>query len=140
MTEPAADPLRGLAELLDRVGQTLRAEDTAAARSDAAVQVDQLRALIAGVDQVPPAASPAVFDLARIAEALRVIAESLRAPTSANEAEARRVLAELQATLGPLAVRTPLRDEAAEREHYRLKARAAMDDYFREHPIKPFKP
>jgi hypothetical protein len=140
VTAPADDPLRALAELIGRVGQTLRADDTAAARAEAAAQVDQLRELVASVDRARPAGSPAVFDLARVGEALRVIARSLQMPTSANEAEVRQVLAELQAALGPLAGGAPARDEAAEREHYRLQARAAMDDYFREHPIKPFKP
>ena len=42
--------------------------------------------------------------------------------------------------MGPLASLDPPRDEAAERERIRQNARSAMDDYFREHPIKPMKP
>jgi hypothetical protein len=127
------DLLRALAELGGRIVQALRTGDADAARTEAATQIDRLREMVAGFERARPAVA-AVVDLARIGEALGVVAQALRTP--GREAEASQALAELQAAAG----RAPARDEAAEREHYREKARAAMDDYFRQHPIKPFKP
>ena len=139
MTEHA-DLLRALAELAGRVAQTVREGDAATARAQAAAQVDQLCALIAGAERTRPAGGPAPFDLARVGDALRAVADRLRAPISAGDAGALQAVAELQAAIAPLAGRRAAHNEAAEREHYRQKARAAMDEYFRQHPNKPFKP
>jgi hypothetical protein len=110
------------------------------ARADAAAQVDRLRELIASVDRSRPARSVAPVDFARIADALRALAEHLRAPTLAGEAGAATAIAELQAAMGPLAPREPPRDIAAIREHHRQRARSAMTDHFRRNPHRPFKP
>jgi hypothetical protein len=130
--DPSARPL---ADLIARVAQTLRAGDDPAARADAAAQVEQLRELVAQVDRGRPAGSPALFDLA-----LQGFAEWLRAPTSANEAYAEQAIASLRAAMAPLVPWDPAGDDTADRERYRRDARAAMDDYFRDHPIKPMKP
>ena len=132
--------LGALAELLGKVTETLRGGDTPEARTDAAAQVDQLRELVAGAGRAIPAGAPAGFDLARLGEALRAIAEALRTGGD-READVARALDELQAATGlPLRPAHPGRDDAAEREHYRKQASAAMDEYFRAHPHKPFKP
>ena len=138
MTVQAMDPLRALAALLGRIEQILRTEDAASARADAAAVVDQLRELVARSDRARPASSAALFDFARIGDALRVLAECLRAPGLAGDAST--AIAALQAALGPLALRAPARDVVAIREHHRQRARAAMSDYFRRNPHKPFKP
>jgi hypothetical protein len=141
MTDTADDPLRALADLLASVAGTLRGEDTPETRADAAAQVDRLRELVAHTDRTRPAGGrgAALFDLARVGDALRQFAEALRAPTTGNTAAAMQAITDLQSAMG-LTPRPALRDDAAEREHYRLKARAAMDEHFRQHPLKPFKP
>jgi hypothetical protein len=143
MTEPADASLRGLAELVARVtqslGQTLRAGDDAAARTQAAAEVEQLRELAAAAERMRPSGTPAVVDGALLTTALAVFAEWLRAPTPASEARAQQAIAELQAVFGPLVGATASAEDA-QREQYRQNARAAIDDYFRANPIKPFKP
>lgn len=130
--------LRALSDLVGQVAQTLRAEDDTAARTRAASQVDQLCDLIAGLDagldRAPLPGIAAMLDLAQVREALRRFADSLRAPT--GEAGAERTISDLQAMLGPLAGRAPVHDDARERERYRQQASAAIDEYFRDHPIK----
>jgi hypothetical protein len=129
-----------LVELLGRLLQILHSEDTATARAESAAQCDQLRELVASVDRSWPAGSVALIDFARVGDALLVLAERLRSPTLAGEADGAAAIAELRAALGPLAPHEPVRDVAAIRAYHRQKARAAMDDHFRRHPRKPFKP
>jgi hypothetical protein len=147
MTEPNAS-LRGLAELVARVvqrlgqslGQAVRDGDDAAARTQAAADVDQLRELAAAADRMRPPGTPAVLDGALLTTALAEFAEWLRAPTPASEARAQQAIAELQAVFGPLVGAATASAEDAQREQYRRDARAAIDDYFRANPIEPFKP
>jgi hypothetical protein len=144
MTEPidhagAGAPLREVAELVARVAENLQAGDDAAVRAQAAADIERLQTFIAQVEQTAQAGLPG-FDLAQIGEAIRLLAEWLRAPTAASEASAQRGFAELQATLGPLLGWEPARDAAARRAHFRQEARTSMDNYFRDHPIKPMKP
>ena len=142
MTDPADDPsLRPLAELMARVTQTLRAGDNPSARVQAAADVDQLRELAAAAaDRHRAAGAPALFDAARVTAALGTFAEWLRAPTAANEASAQHAIVELQRLFGPLVAAAAAPDDAARREQYRQNARTAIDDYFRDNPIKPIKP
>ena len=139
MTEPADASLRALAELVARVTETLRTGDNPAAREQAAADVEQLRELAAAADRQRPPGAPVVFDLTRLTTALAVFVEWLRAPSPTSEARAQQAIAEIQAIFGPLGAST-VRDDAAQRDEYRQNARAAIDDYFRDNPIKPFKP
>ena len=170
MTAPADELLPSLADLLGQVAQTLRsggatdqptrdttdepsgkatrdAGDAAAGRSTAANQVDQLRALLARADAARPPGSPPLFDAAQLGDALAQLADALRASGGARQGEqptqqqtdALAAITQLRAAMGPRPGAAP-RDEAAEREHYRQNASAAMDEYFRQHPHKPFKP
>jgi hypothetical protein len=136
MTDALDPALRGVAELVVRVARTLQAGDDASGRAQAAAEVAQLQAVIAQTAQ------PSIpgFDLVQIGEALRLLAEWLRAPTSASEANAERAFAELRATMGPLVGWEPPGEDAARGAQYRQQARTAIDDYFRDHPIKPMKP
>ena len=140
MTEPSrppdpADPaIRALGELIARVAEALRAGgDDAAVRTQAAVEVERLRAIVgeAGAQRVPG------FDLAAIARALRVFAAWLAAPTPENEAAAERAMSDLAATVGPLVGWDPAREDAARRAQYRREARAALDEIFGGKPEKP---
>ena len=140
MTEPADPSLRALADLVARVTQTLRAGDDPAAREQAAADVDQLRELAAAAERQRAPGAPAVFDVTRLTAALAVFADWLRAPTAAREAQAQQAMADLQLLFGPLLAPAAARDDAAQRDQYRQDARAAIDDYFRDNPIKPFKP
>jgi hypothetical protein len=81
-----------------------------------------------------------VLDAARLTTALAAFADWLRAPTPAGEARAQQAIAELRAVFGPLVGAATASAEDAQREQYRQDARAAIDDYFRDNPIKPFKP
>lgn len=136
MTSEIDATLRALSDLVGQVAQTLRADDDATARARAASQVDQLRDVLAGLGRGPLPGIAAMFDLAQIREALGKFAASLRAPATEAETEAERAISDLQAMLGPLAGGDPARDDARDREHYRQQASAAIDDYFRDHPIK----
>jgi len=142
MTEPADASLRALAELVARVAQTLRAGDTPAAREHAAADVEQLRELAAAAEHQRAAGAPALFDVARLTAALGAFADWLRAPTAAGEGRAQQAIAELQAIFAPLggSLAGPAPDEAAQRDEVRQNARAAIDDYFRDHPIEPIEP
>jgi hypothetical protein len=140
MTEPADPSLRTLAELVARVTQTLRAGDDPAAREQAAADVDQLREVASAADRQRAPGVPAAFDVTRLTAALAVFADWLRAPTPAREAQAQQAMADLQLLFGPLLAPAAARDDAAQRDQYRQDARAAIDDYFRDNPIKPFKP
>lgn len=142
MTDEVAPQARALAELVARVAQTLQAGggDDAAARTQAAADVEQLQAIVAATEQQRAPGSPAGlagFDLAQIGDALRVFTAWLRTPSAANEAEAERAMAELQVTLGPLVGWDPGREDAARRAQYRQEARAALDEIFRDKPTKP---
>jgi hypothetical protein len=143
MTDEVVPQARALAELVARVAQTLSAGggggDDAAARTQAAAEVEQLQAIVADTERQRVPGSPAGlgFDLAQLGDALRVFTAWLRAPSAANEAEARRAMAELQATLGPLVGWDPEREDAARRAQYRQEARAALDEIFRDKPAKP---
>jgi hypothetical protein len=141
MTDEVEPPARALAELVARVAQTLLAGgEDAAARTQAAADVEQLQAIVAATERQRAPGSPAGlggFDLAQIGDALRVFTAWLRAPSAANEAEAERAMAELQATLGPLVGWDPGREDAARRAQYRQEARAALDEIFRDKPGKP---
>jgi hypothetical protein len=150
VTPPAADDLLpSLAELLGQIAQTMRggATDPAAGRAAAATQVDQLRALLARAGTTSPPGSPPLFDATQLGDALGRLADALRAsggeppsqPPNQQETDALAAITQLRAAMGPRAGAAP-RDGAAEREHYRQKASAAMDEYFRQHPHKPFKP
>jgi hypothetical protein len=140
MTDSADASLRALADLVARVTQTLRAGDTPAARTAAAATVEQLRELAGVAERQRPPGTPAVFDAARLTTALAAFADWLRAPTPASEARAQQAMAELQAVFGPLVGAATAGAEEAQREQYRQDARAAIDDYFRANPIKPFRP
>jgi hypothetical protein len=140
MTEPADPSLRALATLVARVAHTLQAGDDPAARVQAAADVEQLRELAAAADRQRAPGAPALFDAVRVSEALGLFADWLHSPTGAGEARARQAMTELQVTMGPLVGAAPARDDPGEREHHRREARAALDDYFREHPIAPAKP
>jgi len=119
-----------LADLIARIARTLQAGDDAAARTKAAREVDELRAAVAGAaPERAPGALPGL-DLARLADALRVLGEWLRAPTPANEVQAERAMADLQLELGPRLGWDPDREDCARREQYRREARAALDDIF----------
>jgi hypothetical protein len=140
MTDSTDASLRALADLVARVTQTLRAGDDPAARTQAAADVEQLRELAAAAERQRPPGTPAVFDAARLTAALAVFADWLRAPTPASEARAQQAMADLQVAFGPLVGAATASAEEAQREQYRQNARTAIDDYFRDNPIKPFKP
>ncbi len=138
MTDPAEPALRALGELIARVSEVMRAGgDDAAARTQAAADVDRLQAIVAETGERRMPGSPAGFDLAQISAALRVFAEWLRAPTSANEAGAERAMSELAVTVGPLVGWDPAREDAARRAQYRQEARAALDEIFADKREKP---
>lgn len=139
MPEPADTSLRALADLVARVTQTLQAGDNSAARSQAAADLEQLREVAAAADRQRAPGTPAVFDLTRLTTALALFAEWLRAPSPTTETRAQQAIAELHAIFDPLGAGTA-RDEAAQSDQYRQNARAAIDDYFRDNPIEPFKP
>jgi hypothetical protein len=139
MTEPADPSLRALATLVARVAQTLQGGDDPAARAQAAADVEQLREIAAAADRRRAPGAPALVDAARVSEALGVLVEWLRSPTDAGEARARNAMTDLQVTLGPLVGWSPAREDPAEREQHRRDARTALDDYFRDNPIKPVK-
>src|SRR5262249_18389518 len=101
MTDPIEPSVRALAELIARVAELLHAGgDDAAARAQAAADVEQMQAVVAQVQGTP--GNLAGGGIAQIAGALRVFAEWLRTPTSANEAKAERAMSELMVTVGPL--------------------------------------
>ena len=143
MTDEGGPEVRALAALVARVAQTLSAGgrgDDAAARTQAAAEVEQLQAIVAATAPPHAPGSPAGLggvDLAQIGDALRVFTAWLRAPSAANEAEARRAMAELQAALGPLVGWDPEREDAVRRAQYRQEARAALDEIFGAKPTKP---
>jgi hypothetical protein len=147
VTAPLApgDAARTLGELIARVAETVRGGDDPAARARAAGDVEQLRQLVAGLAGTLPgmraaasgAAGPGGFDLAQIDKALGLLADSLRAPTPANEAEAQRALGDLQAAFGPIVASNPAVDDAERRKQIRQDARSALDDYFASRPKKP---
>jgi len=167
VSEPGRPPLHALAELVGRVAQTLHGGADDAARARTAVDVAELQAIVGRVDHEAASASspfqapsvttpasrsspaapggardprgdlPAGLDLAQIADALRVFGDWLRAPTAAGEAEAERVMTDLQLALGPLIGWDPGREDAARRAQYRRGARAALDDIF---PVAGKKP
>jgi hypothetical protein len=145
MTDQAEPPARALAELVARIAQTLPAGGTsgdagAAARVQAAADVEELQAIVAQTARQRTPDSPARidgFDLAQVAGALRVFAEWLRTPTRANEAQAERAMSELQATMGPLVGWDPGREDAERRARYQREARATLDEIFRDKPEKP---
>jgi hypothetical protein len=153
VTDAAEPPTRALAELVARVARTLAAGgsggpagtggDDAAVRSQVAVEVEQLQAIVAQTEQQRAPGAPmglAGFDLAQVSGALAAFAEWLRTPTRASEAQAERAMAELQATLGPIVGWDPAREDAARRAQYRQEARATLDEIFRDKPDKPGKP
>ena len=137
MTDDAEPSLRVLAELIARIAGAMHAGgDDAAARTQAAADVDRLQALVGETEQRRSPGSPAGFDLAQVSAALRVFTEWLRTPTPANEARAERAMSELAATVGPLAGWDPAREDAAKRAQYRREARAALDEIFADKPKK----
>jgi hypothetical protein len=140
MTDSTDASLRALADLVARVTQSLRAGDSPSARTEAAAAVEQLRELAGAAERQRPPGTPAVFDAARLTTALAVFADWLRAPTPESEARAQQAIADLQAVFGPLVGAATASAEEAQRDRYRQDARAAIDDYFRDNPIKPFKP
>ena len=138
MTDAAEPSLRALGELIARVTEAMRTGgDDAAARTRAVADVEQLQAIVAETGERRAPGSPAGFDLAQVSAALRVFAEWLRTPTSANEAQAERAMSELAATVGPLVGWDPAREDAARRAQYRREARAALDEIFADKPEKP---
>ena len=137
MTDAAEPSMRALGELIARITEALGAGgDDAAARTQVAADVDRLQAIVTEGERRTPG-SPAGFDLAQVSAALRVFAEWLRTPTSANEAQAERAMSELAATVGPLVGWDPAREDAARRAQYRREARAALDEIFADKPEKP---
>ena len=138
MTDPIEPSVRALGELIARVAETLGAGgDDAAARTRAATDVERLQAIVAETGERRTQGSPAGGGLAQVSGALRVFAEWLRTPTSANEAQAERAMSELAATVGPLVGWDPAREDAARRAQYRREARAALDEIFADKPEKP---
>ena len=71
MTRPTDAAATALAQLVGQIAQSLRAGDDAAARAQAATQVEQLRAIVAQTPQTQATASP-LFDLAQISKAMHV--------------------------------------------------------------------
>lgn len=126
--------LPSLAELIARIARTLQAGDDAAARAEAARELDELRAAIAGAEAQRVRGALPGLDLGRLAEALRLLGAWLAAPTPESEAQAERAMADLQLELGPRLGWDPGREDAARREQYRREARAALDEIFDKKP------
>ena len=131
----APPPGPALADAIARIARTLQAGvDDDAARARAAREVEELRAAVAeAAPRRAPGALPGI-DLGKLADALRVFGEWLRAPSSEREAAAERAIEDLQLEIGPLLGWDPGREDRARREQYRREARAALDAIFDKKP------
>lgn len=102
----------------------------------AARRAAQLRELLAHADPVRDGDRPALLDLARLGEALRVLADGLRDSTD-DDHRARQAMAELEAAAGPLISALEAHDDEAQLARHRQNASDAIDAYFGEHSIAP---
>ncbi len=126
-----------LSALIIGIAQTMHADDSPELRAQAAAQIEQLRELLAHADPVRDGDRPALLDVARLGEALRVLAEGLRDPTNTDR-RSRQAMAELEAAAGPLISALEVHDDEAQLARHRQDASDAIDSYFGEHPIAPF--
>lgn len=126
-----------LRSLIIGIAQTMRADDSPELRAQAAGQVEQLRGLLAHAEPGREDGLAALLDLARLGEALRVLADGLRDPTDDDRC-ARQAMAELEAAAGPLISALEAHDAEAQLARHRQDASDAIDAYFGAHPIAPF--
>jgi uncharacterized protein YoxC len=75
------------------------------------------------------------MDLQKLADAMRLIAEFIANPTAENEAQAKQLVAKLQATVGPLVGLDPAREDEQRRAQIKADVRKSLDEIFR--PKKP---
>jgi hypothetical protein len=70
-------------------------------------------------------------DMQKAADTLRMLADWMKNPTAEREAEVKKAVGELEATMGPMVGHDPAREEQKRRDEIKADVKASLDEIFR---------
>ena len=118
-----------------------QSEQDAALRKQAAAQVEQLLDAVAKIGSpagtaVAGAREPIAqtfrgVDMVKMADGLRVFADWLAHPSTANKAQAEQLIAQLQHVMGPMVGHDPAREDEERRAQIKKDVQKSLDEIFR---------